>query len=44
MLKLAKAYRQNGMEIKGEKCLQLICRKYPESSEAQVARKALQSY
>jgi membrane associated rhomboid family serine protease len=43
LLKLARAYRQNGMAIKGEKCLQLICHKYPESSEAQVARKSLQS-
>ena len=44
LLKLARAYLQNGMTIKGEKCLQLICHKSPESSEAQVARKSLQSY
>jgi membrane associated rhomboid family serine protease len=43
LLKLAQAYRQNGMEIKGEKCLQLICHKYPESSEARIARKSFQS-
>jgi membrane associated rhomboid family serine protease len=44
ILKLARAYRQKGMEIKGEKCLQLICHKYPETTEAQVARKSLRSY
>ena len=43
LLKLARAYRQNGMELKGEKCLQLICHKYPGSTEAQVARESLQS-
>ena len=40
LLKLARAYRQNGMELKGNKCLQLLCRKYPDSSEAQVARRS----
>ena len=43
LLKLARAYRHNGMALKGNKCLQLLCHKYPESSEAQVARKSLQS-
>jgi membrane associated rhomboid family serine protease len=43
LLKLARAYRQKGMAVKGQKCLRLICNKYPESSEAQVARKSLQS-
>jgi membrane associated rhomboid family serine protease len=43
LLKLAQAYRQNGMELKEEKCLQLICHKYPESSEAQVAKKSFDS-
>ena len=42
LLKLARAYRQKGMAVKGQKCLRLICNKYPESSEAQVARKSLQ--
>ena len=41
MLKLAKAYRQNGMATKGEKCLRLICHRYPDSSEARVARESL---
>ncbi len=43
LLKLARAYCQNGMMLKGDKCMQLLCRKYPESSEAQVARKTLRS-
>ena len=43
LLKLARAYRQKGMNRKGDQCLQLLCRKYPESSEAQVARKSLKS-
>jgi TolA-binding protein len=43
LLKLARAYRQNGMALKGNKCLQLLCHKYPESSEAHVARKSLQN-
>ena len=41
MLKLANAYRQKGMAAKGQKCLQLICHKYPGSSEARVARESL---
>jgi membrane associated rhomboid family serine protease len=43
LLKLAWAYDQKGMAAKGHKCLQLICSKYPESIEAQVARKSLQN-
>jgi membrane associated rhomboid family serine protease len=43
LLKLARAYRQNGMAAKGQKCLQLICHKYPNSTEAQVARESLQN-
>ena len=44
LLKLARAYRQNGMAAKGQKCLQLICQKYPDSSEARVAaRESLQN-
>ena len=41
LLKLARAYRQNGMALKGHKCLQLLCHKYPESTEAHVARKSI---
>jgi membrane associated rhomboid family serine protease len=43
LLKLGRAYRQNGMALKGNKCMQLLCHKYPGSSEAQVARKSLQN-
>jgi membrane associated rhomboid family serine protease len=43
LLKLARAYRKTGMSVKGDKCMQLLCHKYPESSEAQVARKLLRS-
>ncbi len=43
LLRLARAYRQEGMALKGNKCMQLLCHKYPQSSEAQVARKSLQS-
>jgi membrane associated rhomboid family serine protease len=42
LLKLARAYRQNGMAAKGQKCLQLICKKYPDSTEARMARESLQ--
>jgi membrane associated rhomboid family serine protease len=41
LLKLARAYRQKGMHRKRDQCLQLLCRKYPGSTEAQVARKSL---
>ena len=44
LLKLARAYSQKGMAVKGNRCLQLICNKYPESTEAQMARKSLQSH
>ena len=42
LLKLARAYRQKGMSIKDRRCLELLCHKYPESTEAQLARKSLQ--
>ena len=42
LLKLGRAYRQKGMAQKSNQCLKLICHKYPESSEAQLARKSLQ--
>jgi len=42
LLKLAGAYGQKGMALKGNRCLQLICNKYPQSTEAQLARKTLQ--
>ena len=43
LLKLARAYRQKGMAMKGKRCLNLICNKYPESTEAQLAHQSLQS-
>jgi membrane associated rhomboid family serine protease len=42
LLKLASAYSQKGMALKGNRCLQLICNKYPESTEARLARESLQ--
>jgi membrane associated rhomboid family serine protease len=43
LLKLAGAYSQKGMAMKGNRCLKLICSKYPESTEAQLAHKTLHS-
>jgi tetratricopeptide (TPR) repeat protein len=43
LLKLARAYCQNGMTLKGDKCMQLLCHKYAASIEAQVARKTLRN-
>jgi len=43
LLKLAGAYTQKGMASKGDNCLKLLCSKYPESTEARLARKSLQS-
>jgi tetratricopeptide (TPR) repeat protein len=42
ILNLARAYLHMGKSDKGRKCLQVICRKYPESSESHIARKLLQ--
>jgi len=42
ILNLARAYLHVGESDKGRKCLQVICRKYPESSECHIARKLLQ--
>jgi membrane associated rhomboid family serine protease len=43
LLKLGRAYGQKGMARKRNQCLQLICSKYPDSSEAQLARQSLQT-
>jgi len=43
LLKLAGAYNQKGMATNGNRCLKVICNKYPESTEAQLAHKTLQS-
>ena len=42
LLKLGRAYGQKGMAQKSNQCLRLICNKYPNSSEAQLARNSLQ--
>jgi membrane associated rhomboid family serine protease len=41
ILRLAQAYLKKGMIQKGKKCLLIICRRYPESAESQVARQLL---
>jgi len=41
ILRLAQAYLRKGMIQKGKKCLLIICRRYPESTESQVARRLL---
>jgi membrane associated rhomboid family serine protease len=40
---LAQAYLKKGMEKKGKKCLLIICQKYPQTPEAQIARRLLES-
>ncbi len=41
LIKLAQSYLSMGMAEKGKKCLRVICKKYPESAESQIARKLL---
>jgi len=41
LLKLANGYRQKGMQDNWRKVLQVIASKYPDSPEAQIAKKAL---
>ena len=42
ILNLARAYLKRGMPEKGKKCLRIICQKYPESAESQIALRLLQ--
>jgi membrane associated rhomboid family serine protease len=42
ILNLARAYLKRGMSEKGKKCLKIICQKYPESAESQIAHGLLQ--
>jgi membrane associated rhomboid family serine protease len=42
ILNLARAYMHLGKSDKGRKCLQVICRQYPDSSEGHIARRLLQ--
>jgi membrane associated rhomboid family serine protease len=41
ILNLARAYLNMGKSERGRKCLQVICQRYPESGESQIARKLL---
>lgn len=41
ILRLAQAYLKNGMKQKGKKALKIICLKFPESPESQIARQLL---
>lgn len=43
LLKLAACYRQKGMRENWKKCLTVICSRYPQSGEAQIAKRALSS-
>jgi membrane associated rhomboid family serine protease len=42
ILNLARAYLKGGMSEESKKCLMIICKKYPESPESQIARRLLQ--
>jgi len=41
LLNLARSYLKKGMKEKGAKCLRILCQKYPESNECQIARRLL---
>jgi membrane associated rhomboid family serine protease len=43
LLKLAQAYLKKGMNDRGRKCLLIIRKRYPESSESQIARRLLKT-
>ena len=42
ILNLGRAYLKKGMSAKGEKCLRVVCKRFPGSSESQVALRLLQ--
>ncbi|MCG6918537.1 MAG: rhomboid family intramembrane serine protease [Deltaproteobacteria bacterium] len=42
ILNLGRAYLKKGMSAKGQKCLRVLCKRYPESSESQIALRLLQ--
>ena len=42
ILNLARAYLKNGVAAKGEKCLRVLCKRYPGSTESQIAQRLLQ--
>ena len=41
MLNLARAYLKKGASERGEKCLRILCNKYPESAESKIAHRLL---
>jgi membrane associated rhomboid family serine protease len=43
ILNLGRAYLEQGVVAKGEKCLRVLCKRYPGSSESQIALKLLQA-
>ncbi len=42
ILNLARAYLKKGAPARGEKCLRVLCKRYPGSSESQIAQRLLQ--
>ena len=42
ILNLGRAYLKKGMSAKGQKCLRIVCKRFPGSSESQVALRLLQ--
>jgi tetratricopeptide (TPR) repeat protein len=43
ILNLGRAYLDKGVSDRGGKCLQVLCKRYPESRESQVAQRLLQA-
>lgn len=43
ILRLGQAYLKNGRKKRGKKCLQILCKRFPESAESKIARQLLMS-
>ena len=43
ILRLGQAYLKNGMQKRGKQCLQIVCKRFPESAESKIARQLLTS-
>ncbi len=43
ILNLGQAYLKKGVSARGKKCLRLVCKRYPGSSESQIALRLLQA-
>lgn len=43
ILDLGRAYLKKGVSAKGEKCLRVLCKRYPGASESQIALRLLQA-